>query len=96
MSALDGRANVVVGLKGLLMTRRRAKDTHSEADTAKDHEFLRAAKDSSIRRVAGLHRAPLHERVGRRFARRSGVSSLPRSGLPIPDRVCSRLRALRL
>jgi len=30
--------------------------------------------------VAGLHRAPLHERVGRRFARRSGVSSLPRSG----------------
>src|SRR5882757_4260875 len=76
MSALDGRANVVVGLKGLLMTRRRAKDTHCEADPAKDHEFLRATKDSSIRRVAGLHRAPLYERVGRRFARRSGLSAI--------------------
>src|ERR1700682_4183421 len=63
---------------------------------AKDHEFLRASKDRSIRRVAGLHRASLHERVGRRFARRSGVSSLPRSGLFVPHRVCSRLRALRL
>src|SRR5258706_5531927 len=27
----------------------------------KYHEFLRASKDSGIRRVAGLHRTPLHE-----------------------------------
>src|ERR1700674_3796528 len=33
-------------------------------NTAKDYEFLRAFKDRSIRRVAGLYRASLHERVG--------------------------------
>ena len=35
------------------------KNTHCEADPAKDHELLRAPKDRSIRRVAGLHRASL-------------------------------------
>src|ERR1700724_3827613 len=55
-----------------------ASQRHSlRSKQAEKKEFLRASKDSSIRRVAGLHRAPLHERVGRRFAGRRGVSSLP-------------------
>src|SRR6267154_3480074 len=65
-----------------------ASQSHSlRSKPGEDHELLRATKESSIRRVAGLHRAPLHKRVGRRFARRSRVSSLSRSGLPVPHRV---------
>src|SRR6266436_8295578 len=55
-----------------------ASQRHSlRSKPGEDHEFLRASKDSSIRRVANLHRASLHERVGRRYTRRGGVSSLP-------------------
>src|SRR5213083_828070 len=42
MPALEGRADIVLGLRGLLMTRQRANDTHCEANPARDHEFVRA------------------------------------------------------
>src|SRR4249920_2778708 len=54
------KVNVHPGCDVLLVA---SQATHCEANPAKDHEFLRTTKDSSIRRVAGLHRAPLHKRV---------------------------------
>src|SRR5258706_15988582 len=44
------KVNVHPGCDVLLV---RAKDTHCEANPAKDHEILRSSKDSSIRRGAG-------------------------------------------
>src|ERR1700676_4810802 len=46
-----------------------ASQRPSLGNPARDHAFLRTTKDRSIRRVAGLYRAPLYERLGRRFAR---------------------------
>src|SRR5258708_33190654 len=66
-----------------------ANQSHSlRSKPGEDHEFLRATKDSSIRRVAGLHPAPPHERGGGRFTRRGGALSLPRSGPPRSHRGC--------
>ena len=59
------------------MTRWRAKDAALGRQPARDDEFFRTTKNRGIRRVAGLYRTSLYERIGRRIARRSGVSSLP-------------------
>jgi hypothetical protein len=50
---------------------------------AGDHELLRAAGSRGFHRVVRLHRTSLHERDRRRFAPRGGLSSLPRSRLPL-------------
>src|SRR5258708_40127633 len=54
-----------------------ANQSHSlRSKPGEDHEFLRATKDSSIRRVAGLHRGPPHQRGWRRVTLPGGVSLL--------------------
>jgi len=79
-----------------LVTGSQAYDSFEREPWREIMSFFERPKDSSIRRVAAYTEHPFTTGFGGRFAHRGGVSPLPGSGLFVPDRVCSRLRARRL